>query len=147
MKNAASFLKKQFFNAVLENDLSTVKQSLTAGVHIDEKFNEHSTAIMLAIFDGHKEIVAELLKHNPDLFIEDDIGLTPVFMADFCTLGMGRSSISMKIKNEIRTMVQLKAEADQSAVADRLEQQKKQSQNLAAWRAKNSKKIPLKRRR
>jgi ankyrin repeat protein len=54
-------IDEELLNACWIGDLEKVKQLLAKGAHVDAKDNLGGTALMLAAFMGHKEVV-KLLK-------------------------------------------------------------------------------------
>jgi uncharacterized protein len=56
-----------FFNAAATNDVKSVQKMLASGMPVDAGKDEGVSALLVAVGAGSKEVVAELLKHHPDL--------------------------------------------------------------------------------
>jgi ankyrin repeat protein len=75
-------------NAVVKDDLESVRQLIEAGHNIEERypfvngFNDYHTPLLIAARDGHSAIVAELLKHNANVnAVEPTFGAVPLHKA------------------------------------------------------------------
>jgi len=72
----------ELFRAVLDNNLNRVKQELISGTDINARRpGSEWTALMLASFHGHSDIVRELLARGADVNITDDDGANALFGA------------------------------------------------------------------
>lgn len=73
--------------AILRHDFTDVKKGLDKkNLDLNKLHSSGQTPLMLAIFEGQKEMVCEILKHKPDVTIEDDLGLSALMMAQFPAL-------------------------------------------------------------
>jgi len=79
---------QKLMQAVVEDDLETVKQLLATNVNVDERypfingFNDFHTPLLVACRDGHTAIVAELLKAGADVnAVEPTFGAVPLHKA------------------------------------------------------------------
>jgi ankyrin repeat protein len=54
---------------------------LSLGVNVNGRDAEKKTALQLAAFKGHAEIVTELIKYGADIDTQDVYGVTPLINA------------------------------------------------------------------
>ncbi|BGP41356.1 hypothetical protein JCM10450v2_005397 [Rhodotorula kratochvilovae] len=68
----------QFFNAVREGSVDTLKAPLEAGLPADLTNENGDTLIMLAAYHGHADVVKLLLQHGADPNRLNDKGQSPL---------------------------------------------------------------------
>ena len=69
----------KLFKAIRANNLSQVNQAITAGADVNAK--DHNPALILAAFNGHKDIVEALLDNGADINAVDYNGWTALWHA------------------------------------------------------------------
>lgn len=67
---------KNIFNYIEEGDIKKVKQLIKSGVDINIRNNVGSTILMLASYNGHKEIVKILIENGADVNLQNRNGWT-----------------------------------------------------------------------
>jgi ankyrin repeat protein len=78
---AAIVSKEEFLGSALEGDLATIEAGLAGGVDVESATAEGSTALMLAAFNGHTDVVDTLLEHGSSVNQRDGIGRTALMYA------------------------------------------------------------------
>jgi len=78
LKDYLSADYRELMNAILLNDLITVKQLLALGVSPNDHDQGLESALILAADEGLVEIVGELLSAGAEVNYEDETGKTPM---------------------------------------------------------------------
>ena len=90
--------------AVEAGNIEAVKQHIAAGVNVNAKVGNESTALNFAAYNGHKEIVELLINNGADVNVVDEDGEAPL---DFT---VNKEIISLLRKHGGKTAEELKAE-------------------------------------
>ena len=85
-------------------NIEAVKQHIAAGVNVNGKVGNGSTALNFAAYNGHKEIVQLLINNGADVNVVDEDGEAPL---DFT---VNKEIISLLRKHGGKTAEELKAE-------------------------------------
>lgn len=70
-----------FRDAVYEGSLENIQELLDAGVPVNTRDGENSTALMWAADEGREDVAALLLTRNADVNAQDCAGWTPLLLA------------------------------------------------------------------
>jgi ankyrin repeat protein len=77
MKNIAS----DFLDCVRRGDVDGIERALGNGANVDERTADSNTALHLACFNGHHEMVHLLLSHGANRFAKNARGEMPIDLA------------------------------------------------------------------
>ncbi len=90
-------------DAVGNGNIEAVKQHIAAGVNVNAKVGNGSTALNFAAYNGHKEMVELLINNGADVNVVDEDGEAPL---DFT---VNKEIISLLRKHGGKTAEELKA--------------------------------------
>lgn len=109
-------------DAAIRGDLKSLRAALAQGIHPDAKDGEGDTALMLAAYNGHVDIVAALLEAKADLWIKDRDGKTATDLA----VSKGNVEVVRLLEQVRSSRPQKRAaqkEADQKPCMDQLQKE------------------------
>ena len=109
-------------DAAIRGDLKSLRAALAQGIHPDAKDNDGDTALMLAAYNGHVDIVAALLEAKADLWIKDRGGKTATDLA----VSKGNVEVVRLLEQVRSSRPQKRAaqkEADQKPCMDQLQKE------------------------
>jgi len=75
-----------FFNAILDDDISKIKELLTSGVDINIKDKNGRTPLINSIIEKKIEVIKLLINNNSDINVQDNDGLSALHFAVRCKL-------------------------------------------------------------
>lgn len=81
VRQKGSITAEQVMEAALEGDLKSIEEALENGFDVDATDQEQHTALMLAAYNGHTEILTLLLSHEATLDARDNLERTALMYA------------------------------------------------------------------
>jgi ankyrin repeat protein len=82
MKEKMNNIDQELIDAVVENNLPEIGRLLRAGADVNAiDDDDYETALYKASWNGHVQVVKDLLEHGADMEAEDDCGLTALHRA------------------------------------------------------------------